>query len=409
MRTGPIEIEQAREIVMGCVEPLGEETVALSEALGRVLAEDIRSEEDVPGFDSSAMDGFALRSADVTEASAAGLAIVGESRAGHPSDRIIESGQAIAISTGAAIPVGADAVVPVEQTNHLDGLVQVLGEVEPGANIRRAGEDMRAGETALAAGAMLGPAELGVLASIGCAAPHCFRRPRVGILVTGDELVEPGEPLGRGAIYNSNAHSIAALVREAGGLVTGRASVRDDPLGTRAAIASALESAEVLVICGGVSVGEHDHVKASLAELGVSERFWGIALKPGKPTWFGTHGRTLVFGLPGNPVSAMVTFALLAAPAVLALGGAPADCRRTSATITRDYDKQPGRAHAVRCRLSRGDSGWLAEPTGPQGSHILTSMLGADALAMIPSASGPVSAGEQVEVELLRAGAVRWA
>lgn len=408
MRTDPIEIEQAREIVMGCVEPLGEEPVALAEALGRVLAEDVQSEEDVPGFDSSAMDGFALRSADVTETGAIGLEIVGESRAGQPCDRALEVGEAIAISTGAAIPAGADAVVPVERASHLDGLVHVFGGLEPEANIRRAGEDTRAGETALPAGVTLGPAELGVLASVGCSAPLCVARPRVVILVTGDELVEPGEPLRPGAIYNSNAHSIAALVREAGGSVAGTASVRDDPLGTRAAIDSALEGADVLVICGGVSVGEHDHVKSSLAELEVRERFWGIALKPGKPTWFGNHGRTLVFGLPGNPVSAMVTFTLLAAPALRALGGAPANSRRMSATITRDYDKQPGRAHAVRCRLSLGEAGWMAEPTGPQGSHILTSMLGADALAMIPSESGPVSAGEQVEVELLGTGIVRW-
>jgi molybdopterin molybdotransferase len=408
MPTDPIEIEQAREIVMGCVEPLGGEPVALAEALGRVLAEDVQSEDEVPGFDSSAMDGFAVRSADATVTGAVGLEIVGESRAGHPCDRSLEVGQAIAISTGAAIPAGVDAVVPIERASHLDGLVQVFGEVEPGANIRRAGEDTRAGETVLTAGIVLGPAELGVLASVGCSAPLCVARPRVAILVTGDELVEPGEPLGPGAIYNSNAHSIAALVLEAGGSVAVTASVRDDPLGMRAAISSALESADVLVICGGVSVGEHDHVKDSLAELEARERFWGIALKPGKPTWFGTHGRTLVFGLPGNPVSAMVTFVLLAAPALRALGGAPANSRRVSATITRDYDKQPGRAHAVRCRLSLGEAGWLAEPTGPQGSHILTSMLGADGLAMIPSASGSVSAGEQVEVELLGTGAVRW-
>ncbi len=334
---------------------------------------------------------------------------MGESRAGHPCDRALESGQAIAISTGAAIPAGADAVVPVERTSRLEGLVEVIGDVVSGANVRRAGEDMRAGETALTVGSTLGAAELGVLASVGCSEPLCFARPRVAVLVTGDELVEPGEPLAPGAIYNSNAHSIAALVLEAGGSVAGTASVRDDPLGTRTAIAGALEGAEVLVICGGVSVGEHDHVKASLAEIGVSERFWGIALKPGKPTWFGTHERTLVFGLPGNPVSAMVTFTLLVAPALRALGGRATDSRRASATLTQDYDKQPGRAHAVRCRLSLGESGWLAEPTGPQGSHILTSMLGADALAMIPSASGPVAAGERVEIEMLGTGVPRWA
>jgi molybdopterin molybdotransferase len=179
------------------------------------------------------------------------------------------------------------------------------------------------------------------------------------------------------------------------------AAVADDASSTRAAIAAGLERTDVLVLCGGVSVGVHDHVRAALAELGVHEHFWGVALKPGKPTLFAAHGRTLVFGLPGNPVSAMVTFILFVAPAVRALGGGAEPRRQTSATLSADCEKMPGRAHAVRCRLRLGEHGWEAEPTGAQGSHVLTSMLDADALAILPADSGTVAAGTRVTVELL--------
>jgi molybdopterin molybdotransferase len=411
MRAPPIEVEQARAIVLATAAALDAEQVALAEALGRVLAEDVASVAPVPGFDSSAMDGFALRSGDVVGADTgrpAALSVVGESRAGRPAGRALGSGEAIAISTGAVVPPGADAVVAVEQTTGADGVVEVLTAVAPGANVRRAGEDIRPGETVLDAGAVLGAAELGVLASLGRPALACFRRPLVAVIVTGDELADPGEPLAPGSIYNSNRYSIAALARRAGAEVLEQVTVGDDPRSTREAIARALARADAVVLCGGVSVGEHDHVKASLRDLGVEERFWGIALRPGKPTWFGSHGRTLVFGLPGNPVSAMVTFILLVAPGLRALGGAPGSPPRATATLTRDYEKQAGRAHAVRCRLSIGADGWLAEPTGEQGSHILTSMLGADALALIPIDSGSVRAGQRVEIELLDGACAGW-
>ncbi len=419
MASALIELEEARRTVLDCVHALASEPVALAHALGRVLAEDVRSDGAVPRFDSSAMDGFALRCIDVRDARPERpieLSVVGESRAGSPASRALAGGEAIAISTGAAMPAGADAVVPVEQTRRENGRVEILTAPEMQANVRFAGDDVRAGALVLGAGAALGAAEVGVLASLGRAEAVCARRPRLAVITTGDELVEPGRPLAAGAIYNSNAYSIGALALQSGAELIGdgaggaeglgestqlAAPVPDDPEATRAAIAVALERADVLVLCGGVSVGEHDHVRGALAELGVEERFWGVALKPGKPTLFGARAETLVFGLPGNPVSALVTFCLFVAPAVRALSGAAEPPRRTVATLRSDCEKAPGRAHAVRCRLLLGAHGWEAEPTGVQGSHVLTSMLGADALAILPAGSAGVAAGTRVEVELL--------
>lgn len=399
------EIADARQIVLEHARPLPAEAVPLREALGRALAEPVQASEAIPPFDNSAMDGFAVRAADTAPASERGsvtLAVVGESRAGRPAGRAVAAGEAIAISTGAVLPDGADAVVRVEDTAASDGRVRVEASVRAGLNVRRAGEDMRAGEEVLRPGTVLGPAELGVIASVGRADVRCARRPRVAVLTTGDELHEPGEPLPPGGIRNSNAYTMPALAERAGAELGAVELVRDDPAATRAALERALD-ADVAVVCGGVSVGEHDHVRAALAELSVSEAFWGIALRPGKPTAFGTHpGGSLVFGLPGNPVSAMVTFTLLARPAIDSMLGLPPDRDRATAVLDEQYAKKPGRAHAVRCRLELRDDGWHARTTGEQGSHVLTSMLGADALALIPTASGDVAAGERVEIELLR-------
>jgi molybdopterin molybdotransferase len=295
-------------------------------------------------------------------------------------------------------------VVPVERTEGGDGVVWVP-DTAPGANVRRAGEDMRRGQQVLTAGTPLGPSELGVLASLGRADARCAPRPRVAVLVTGDELVEPGTPLEPGQIWSSNEYALAALVERAGGVQAGAARVPDSAEGTRAALAGALAGADVVCVSGGVSVGPHDHVKAQLAALGVEERFWGVGLKPGKPTWFGTlddgDRRVLVFGLPGNPVSAIVTFLLFAAPALRALQGADPGITRASAVLDAAVARNPRREQAVRCRLRSADDGWHAEPTGPQGSHLLTSMLGARALALIPAGDGELAAGERVEIELL--------
>jgi molybdopterin molybdotransferase len=393
---GLLELEQARELVLNAVRPLAGEEVSLAEALGRVLAENASAEAPVPAFDSSAMDGFAVRAGDIAMAAPGSPAVLDLAEAS------VAPAQAIAISTGAMIPAGADAVVRVEDTALRRGQVQVLAPVAPEENVRRAGEDVSAGELVLERGAVLGAAELGVLASLGRVAVACARRPRLSLLVSGDELLAPGEAARPGAVRDSNSLTVAALARAAGAELISSASVSDDREATTAAIGVALEDVDVAVICGGVSVGNHDHVRSSLSELGALEEFWGIALKPGKPTWFGTLGQTLVFGLPGNPVSAMVTFVLLVRPALRAMLGLPGAAARLSAVMDCDYEKAAGRAHAVRCSVSAREDGWHLTPTGAQGSHVLSSMLGADALAIIPSDAVAVRAGERVEIEPLR-------
>jgi molybdopterin molybdotransferase len=397
-------IADARRLVGERAAPLPPEPVALEDALGRVLAQEVVASEAVPGFDNSAMDGYAIRATDVAGAGAgapASLRLVGESRAGHPAQAAVAAGEAIAISTGAMVPEGADAVVRVEDTERRGGFVEVRVPVSEGANIRRAGEDIEAGARILESGRPIGPAELGVISSAPLPRVECARAPRVTVLLTGDELIGPAEPMRPGAVRNSNAHTVPALARDSGAEVSGIGHAGDDRAATREAVGRALE-ADLAVICGGVSVGEHDHVRPCLAELGAEQVFWGVSLRPGKPTWFGiAPGGGLVFGLPGNPVSAMVTFILFTRPALLQMQGLDPGAPRASAVLESDYAKKPGRAHALRCSLRGGEQGLLARPTGAQGSHVLTSMLGADALALIPETSEGVAAGERVEVELL--------
>jgi molybdopterin molybdotransferase len=400
-----IEVDEARGLVLEHVRPLPGERLALRGALGRVLAEDVTAAEDVPGFDNSAMDGFAVLAADTGGALAerpVELTVVDESRAGRPAGSSLAPGQAIRISTGAMLPAGADAVVRVEDTAESDGRVQVRVEAASGGDVRRAGEDIEARQVVLRAGTRLGPAELGVLASVGRADAACSRRPRVAVLTTGDELVEPGMPLRPGTIRNSSAYSVSAQAQLAGAEVSVAAPVPDDYEATVRALRGALDG-DVIVACGGVSVGEHDHVKPAFAELGVREVFWGVALRPGRPTWFGVRedGGALVFGLPGNPVSAMITFQLFVRPVLAALVGAAVSEHRVSAVFDEDYSKRPGRAHVVRCRAEARDDGWHVRPTGAQGSHVLTSMLGANALALLERDRGDVRAGERVDMELL--------
>ena len=391
-----ISIAEARERILAEARPLAPEDVPLEAALGRVVAEDVSAGEDLPPFDSSAMDGFA-----VVAGPAGTLPIVDESRAGHPATRALEPGQAIRISTGAAIPQGADAVVPVERVQVHDGRVTVP-ETDAGANLRRSGEDVRAGERVIAAGTELGPAEVAVLAALGRAAVSAGAIPRVAVLVTGDELVTPGEPLLPGQIRNSNGYGLAAQAARAGAHVTGTTVVGDDFGATEAALAQALADADVVCVSGGVSVGPHDHVKPALAALGVEERFWGVRLKPGKPTWFGTRDGKLVFGLPGNPVSAMVTFHLFARPALRRLAGAEPFDLRTRAVADAPIERSPERDQVIRCRVDLRDDGWHVAPTKAQGSHVLTSMLEAQAFALVEAGEGAIAAGEHVDIELLK-------
>jgi molybdopterin molybdotransferase len=429
---GPLAPEAARELVLAEVVPLGAETVRLEESLGRVTAAEAKSAIALQPFDNSAMDGYALRAAD-TQADQPRLRLVGESRAGHPTAAAVGEGEAIWISTGAMVPEGADAVLPVEDTVEEDGQAQQRGKARfvlparparEGENIRRAGEDVKAGELLIPTGRQLHAAEVAVLAAAGVAEVECAQRPRVAILGSGDELIPPGQPLGPGQIHDSNTYALTALVREARADPVHRAHLPDDPAETRQALAAALSpelhqilppaegefdavrGVDVLIVAGGVSVGRHDHVKGALADLGVQERFWRVAMRPGGPTWFGVLPRddgrkTLVFGLPGNPVSAMVTFHLFAKPALRALTGLDPNASRTKAILATAYRKKPGKAHFLRCRLELTDQGRRAHLTREtQGSHVLTSML-ADALAVIPAEREEVAAGEQVEVELL--------
>jgi molybdopterin molybdotransferase len=395
---------EALETVLRHVARGPVETVPLRDAVGRVLAQDVASADDVPGFDNSAMDGFALRAVDTaaaTDATPAVLHLAGESRAGAPHAHTLEPGQAVRISTGAMLPAGADAVLRVEDATEGDGTVSATRPVPPGCEVRRAGEDITAGDVVLAAGTRVGAAELGVAASTGAAELVCARQPRMALVVTGDELVDPGTPLPQGAIRNTNGYALPVQALDAGALVGSVETVGDDYGRTVAALRRAL-AADVVVTTGGVSVGAHDHVKPALAELDVEERFWGVALRPGHPTWFGTTGTVPVFGLPGNPVSAMVTFHLFGRPAIRRILGERDETRRTTAVLDADYTKRPGREHVVRCTLAASTDGWHVRPTKEeQGSHVLTSMLGVDAFAYIEVERGDVRAGERVEIEIL--------
>ena len=388
-----LSIDDARAAVLAAVRPLPAEDVAVQDALGRVLAEDVVAAGDVPAFANSAMDGYAVRAGPAGRK----LRVVDEARAGAPATIAVDDGEAVRISTGAPIPEGADAVLQIELVQVDGDRVALDDDVEPGRNVRPSGDDLRAGDRILHAGTRLGAAEVGLAVACGRASVACARVPEVVVLATGDELVAPGKPLAPGQLHETNGLTLAALSTRAGAHVASAGVVRDTEEQTRAAIADALERADVVVLSGGVSVGPHDHVKPALEALGVEEIFWRVALRPGRPTWFGTHGDKLVFGLPGNPVSAMVTFVLFARPALAALQGAPHRPERETARLAEPIPRHPGRDECVRVTLRDG----VATPTGPQGSHQLRSMLGADALAIVTAGTGTMPAGAEVAVERL--------
>jgi molybdopterin molybdotransferase len=396
-----ISVDDARSRVLAAVRGLPAEAVAAGDAAGRVLAEDVLAQLELPPFDSSAMDGFALVAGPAGE-----LRVVGESRAGTPYDGQVDPGLAVRISTGAVIPGGADAVVPVERVEERADTV-LVPDVPEGANVRRAGDDVRPGEMVIPAGSELGPAELGMLAALGQVEARCARRPRLAVLATGDELVPPGQPLGPGQIHDSNAVAIGALARRAGAEPVGRFKAGDTHAATVAALEEALAAADVLCISGGVSVGPHDHVRPALQEIGFEQLLWGVRLKPGKPFWFGVRdaagadARQYAFGLPGNPVSALVTFQLFARSALRALQGANPAAMRSTAVLDGPIGANSDRDQAVRCRLRMADDGWHADPTGAQGSHVLSSMIGAGALAIVPAGERDLAPGERVLIEVL--------
>ncbi|MFL5862425.1 MAG: gephyrin-like molybdotransferase Glp [Solirubrobacteraceae bacterium] len=401
MPTPLISIAEARRCVLRAVAPLGSERIGLDDALGRVLADDVAAVGDVPPFPCSAMDGYAVTAGEAGRT----LTIVGESRAGTPSQHHLTAGEAIRISTGAAVPPGATAVIPQENVvTDGDRVIETGTAVAPGEHVRAPGEDIQAGTVVLTAGARLGPVALGAAAAAGVGTVIAAVRPRVSVLCTGDELRAPGEPLGPGEIHNSNAPMLTGLARGAGAVTTAAQRLPDDREATTSGIGAALDQSDVVIISGGVSVGPHDHVKPALDALGVEEVFWSVSLQPGKPTWFGVPatGAPLVFGLPGNPVSAVVTFSLFVAPALTALQGAPSPAPpRATAVLGIDVARNPARDQMIRVRLESDDDVVRAYPNGAQGSHILTSLLGADALALIPAGEGKIAGGATVALHAL--------
>lgn len=398
MAQAPLTVMQARGIVKAAVQPLGSETVGFDEALGRVLAEAVHAASDVPPFACSAMDGYAVKAGPAGRT----LEVVAEARAGAPSSHALNDGEAVRISTGAAVPAGADAVIRQEDVERRNGTIFTRAASDYGTNVRGAGEDQRAGARVLAAGTLLGGPELGAAVSAGASELVVTRQPRLAVLCTGDELRAPGEQLGPGEIHNSNGPMLRALAERAGAATQGYELLPDEPAATRAGLARALDRADVIVVSGGVSVGPHDHVKPALASLGVSELFWRVALQPGGPTWFGTRDGTLVFGLPGNPVSAVVTFTLFVRPALLAMQGSGSRRRlETEGQLAVAVARNPTREQALRVRLERTNGTVLVTPNGPQGSHLISSLLGADALAFIPPGEGELPAGAPVGLEEL--------
>jgi molybdopterin molybdotransferase len=387
-----LSIEEALRRVLARVRPLDTETVPTAAAAGRVLAEDITARVDLPPFPSSAMDGYALRAEDTPGR----LPVVFRIAAGVPAAHPLAAGEAMAISTGGAVPAGADAVIQIELVVESDNRLEVPEPVEPGTNVRPVGGDVRAGEAVLPSGTRLGAAQIGALAAVGVPEVSVVRRPRVAVLSTGTELRPPGETLGPGQIYESNGPMLAAAFEAAGAVVERIGPVADDEGEHRRALQRGLE-ADVLVSSGGVSVGPHDLVRRILAELGVEEDFWGVAVRPGKPLAFGSRGNTLVFGLPGNPVSSLVSVELFVRPALLALqGAADPRPRYATATLGSSLRRNPARAHLARARTVTRADGTTLEPLSGQESHMIARAAGADALVLVPAGEGELAVGETV-------------
>lgn len=380
-----LTLEAAIETVLAHSERLPDERVNLGDAVGRVLADPARALVDLPPFASSAMDGFALRSAD----SPGRLPVVARIAAGSPAPRPLRPGEAMGIATGGVVPEGADAVVPIEHVVQQGDDVDVPIAVVNADNIRPRGGDVRAGDTVLEAGTRLGPAQIGALAAAGIAEVVCARAPRVAVLATGSELRTPGEPLEPGEIYEANGAMLEAALRAYGAGVDRLTPVRDDEDAHRGALERALQ-ADVVVSSGGVSVGPHDLVRRVAAELGVEELFWRVAVKPGKPISFGVRDGTLVFGLPGNPVSTLVGFELFVRPALRALEGErDPGPRFRQAPLARPVRRNDARDELVRARWRDG----ALEVLGGQESHMIVRAAGADALVLVPRGAGEL-AGE---------------
>jgi molybdopterin molybdotransferase len=387
-----ISIEEALARIFEQVRPLDAEPVPLAAAAARVIADDARSLVDLPPFASSAMDGFAVRSSDTPGR----LPVVARIAAGVPAPRALEPGEAMGIATGGVVPEGADAVIPLEYVGENDNGVEIEQSVSQGDNVRPRGSDVSAEDVVVSQGSRLGPAQIGALAAAGLVEVSAARRPRVVVLATGTELRRPGEPLGPGEVYEANGVLLATAFASAGADVETLPTVADDAAAHRRALESGLE-ADVLVTSGGVSVGPHDLVRGLLAELGVEEIFWGLAVKPGKPLAFGVRGSTLVFGLPGNPVSSLVGAEVFVRPALLALQGASVPGPVYSAgSLASAIRRNKQRDEFVRARSVPSATGVVLQPITGQESHMIARAATADALVHAPRGDGELAAGDTV-------------
>jgi molybdopterin molybdotransferase len=395
--------EAALSQVLGAVGPLpGAETLALEDALGRVLAQPLVAGMDLQPWPNSAMDGYAFAVVDTETALADGLELVGSALAGHPFSGRLGRGQCVRILTGAVLPQGADTVAMQEEVTLAAGRVRLQRALPVGANVRAPGEDVRAGQTVLPAGSRLGPAQIALAAALGQGTVAVHRRPRVALFTSGDELTPLGRPLGPGAIYDSNRYLLRAMLQELGAEVVDLGIVADDPAAVRVAFAAARAQADVVISSGGVSVGDADYVRDVFAEFG-DIHFWRIAMKPGRPLAFGRLGESWFFGLPGNPVSTAVTFHEFVRPALRLLEGeTPAPPLRLQLPLLGPLHKVPGRLDFQRGIVGPGPDGRLAvRSAGPQGSHVMSSLAAANCLIVLPAASGDLPAGATVTVELL--------
>jgi molybdopterin molybdotransferase len=387
-----LTLEQAQVLVLARAHVLASEAVSVQQAAGRVTAEAAQALVDLPPFASSAMDGFAVRAADLPGT----LPVVEQIAAGQPAGRALAAGEAMAISTGGVVPEGADSVIPIEYVVQRDNEIEVGEAIRPGANVRPRGGDVAAGDVIVVAGTRLGPAQVGALAAAGMAAVACARRPRVAILATGSELAAPGDELAPGQIYESNGLMLAAALASVGADIDALPVVADDESAHRAALERGL-AADVLVTSGGVSVGPHDLVRAIEAELGVEEVFWRVAIKPGKPVSFGVRGETLVFGLPGNPVSSLVGCELFVKPALRALQGQRDPLPRVeSGLLASPLQRNDARDEFVRARSRLDQNGVVLEPLSGQESHMIARAAAADALVHVPRGDGELAAGSRV-------------